>query len=69
MHHAGGAELFEDVGEQQNVGEEVEIVVLHEDRHTERGPHVLGVCVVDIADVRVGQTAVEGGLRWQRPLN
>ena len=64
MHHAGGAELFKDVGDQQNVGEEVEIVVLHEQRHTERGPHVLGVGVVDIAGVRVGEAAVEGGLQW-----
>ena len=62
MRHAGGAELLEDVGEQQDVGEQIEIVVVGERRHAEGGPHLLGVGVVVVADVRVGETAVEGGL-------
>ena len=32
MHHAGGAELLEDVSEQQDIGEQVEVVVVGERR-------------------------------------
>ena len=62
MRHACGAELLEDVGEKENVGEQVEVAVLGERRHAERGPHLLGVGVVGVADVCASEAAVEGGL-------
>ena len=59
MGHAGGAELFEDVGEKENIGEEVEVVVVLEGLHLECRPHLLGMSVIDVADVRLVQLAVE----------
>ena len=62
MGHACGAELLEDVGEKENVGEQVEVVIFEERRHTERGPHLLGGGVVGVAEVGLCEAAEEGGL-------
>ena len=51
MGHAGGAELFEDVGEKENIGEEIDVVVVLEGLHFECRPHLLGISVIDVADV------------------
>ena len=68
MRHARGAELLEDVGEQKDVGEQVQIAVLCERRHAEGGPHLLGVGVVDVADVGLREAAAEGRLGPQLRL-
>ena len=68
MGHACGAELLEDVSEKENVGEQVEVVMLSERRHAERGLHLLGVGVVVVGDVGLAKPAVEGRLRRESRL-
>ena len=68
MRRACGAELLEDDGEKENVGEQVEVAVLGEQRHAERGPRLLGVGVVGVGDIGLAEPAVEGRLwRESRP--
>ena len=66
MGHACGAKLLEDVGEKENV--QVEVVILSERRHAERGLHLLGVGVVVVGDVVLAEPAVEGRLRRESRL-
>ena len=67
MRHTRGEELLEDVGEQKDVGEQVQVEVLCKRRHAEGGPHLLGVGVVGVADVGLCEAAVEG--RFGRQLH
>ena len=68
MCHIRGAELLEDVGEQKNVGEQVQVEVLCKRRHVEGGPHLLGVGVIGVADIGLCEAAVEGRLGRQLRL-
>ena len=58
MGHTGGAELLKDVGEQKDVHEEVQVVVVGESRHIERQPYVFDIGDAGLAEPDCGGSRV-----------